>query len=140
MIVSTRGRYALRVMIDIAEHANEPYIPLKSIAARQGISEKYLESIVVLLSRAGLVEGVRGKGGGYRLTRSIDQYSVGEILRLTEGSLAPVTCLEGAENTCPRAGQCHTLPMWEKLDSLINGYLDSVSLADLLKQTDGSSL
>lgn len=140
MIVSTRGRYALRVMIDIAEHPNEPYIPLKSIAARQGISEKYLESILKILVQEHLLEGMRGKGGGYRLTRSIDQYSVGEILRLTEGSLAPVTCLEGAENTCPRAGQCHTLPMWEKLDSLINGYLDSVSLADLLKQTDGSSL
>ena len=140
MLISTKGRYALRVMIDLAEHRSGEFISLKEIAQRQEISEKYLESIVVLLSRAGLVEGVRGKGGGYRLTRSIDQYSVGEILRLTEGSLAPVTCLEGAENTCPRAGQCHTLPMWEKLDSLINGYLDSVSLADLLKQTDGSSL
>ena len=94
----------------------------------------------MLLSRAGLVNGVRGKGGGYRLTRTPAQYSVGEILRLTEGSLAPVTCLEGEENTCPRAGHCHTLPMWEKLDSLINGYLDSVSLADLLQQTDGSGL
>ena len=133
MLVSTKGRYALRVMLELAQRPADSYTPLP-------VSEKYLESIVVLLSRAGLVEGVRGKGGGYRLTRSIDQYSVGEILRLTEGSLAPVTCLEGAENTCPRAGQCHTLPMWEKLDSLINGYLNSVSLADLLKQTDGSSL
>ena len=94
----------------------------------------------MLLSRAGLVDGVRGKGGGYRLTRTPAEYSVGEILRLTEGSLAPVTCLEGAENTCPRAGQCHTLPMWEKLDSLINDYLDSVSLDDLLRQTDGGRL
>ena len=140
MLVSTKGRYALRVMLELTQRPADSYTPLPVIAERQSVSEKYLESIVVLLSRAGLVEGVRGKGGGYRLTRSIDQYSVGEILRLTEGSLAPVTCLEGAENTCPRAGQCHTLPMWEKLDSLINGYLDSVSLADLLKQTDGSSL
>ena len=140
MKVSTRGRYALRLMLDLALNNTGEPVRLKDVAKRQEISEKYLESIVVLLSRAGLVEGVRGKGGGYRLTRSIDQYSVGEILRLTEGSLAPVTCLEGAENTCPRAGQCHTLPMWEKLDSLINGYLNSVSLADLLKQTDGSSL
>ena len=131
MLVSTKGRYALRVMLELAQRPADSYTPLPVIAERQSVSEKY---------RAGLVEGVRGKGGGYRLTRSIDQYSVGEILRLTEGSLAPVTCLEGAENTCPRAGQCHTLPMWEKLDSLINGYLDSVSLADLLKQTDGSSL
>lgn len=140
MIVSTKGRYALRVMIDLAEHRSEKYVPLKEVAARQEISEKYLENILKVLVQNGFLEGLRGKGGGYRLTRSINQYSVGEILRLTEGSLAPVTCLEGAENTCPRAGQCHTLPMWEKLDSLINGYLDSVSLADLLKQTDGSSL
>ena len=140
MIVSTKGRYALRVMIDLSEHQSEKYVPLKEIAARQEISEKYLESIVVLLSRAGLVDGVRGKGGGYRLTRTPDQYAVGEILRLTEGSLAPVACLEGEENTCPRAGHCHTLPMWEKLDTIINDYLDSVSLADLLRETDGSCL
>jgi len=139
-MISTRGRYALRVLVDLAEHGGGSYLPMKEVANRQEISLKYLERIVPLLTRARLLEGQSGKGGGYRLTRSIDQYSVGEILRLTEGSLAPVTCLEGAENTCPRAGQCHTLPMWEKLDSLINGYLDSVSLADLLKQTDGSSL
>ena len=101
MLVSTKGRYALRVMLELAQRPADSYTPLPVIAERQSVSEKYLESIVVLLSRAGLVEGVRGKGGGYRLTRSIDQYSVGEILRLTEGSLAPVTCLEGAENTCP---------------------------------------
>ena len=116
------------------------FTPLPVIAEAQSVSEKYLESIVVLLSRAGLVDGVRGKGGGYRLTRTPDQYAVGEILRLTEGSLAPVACLEGAENTCPRAGHCHTLPMWEKLDTIINDYLDSVSLADLLRETDGSCL
>lgn len=140
MIVSTKGRYALRVMIDLAEHQSEKYVPLKEVAARQEISEKYLENILKVLVQNGFLEGLRGKGGGYRLTRTPAQYSVGEILRLTEGSLAPVTCLEGEENTCPRAGHCHTLPMWEKLDSLINGYLDSVSLADLLRQTDGSGL
>lgn len=140
MIVSTKGRYALRVMIDLAEHRTEKYVPLKEVAARQEISEKYLENILKVLVQNGFLEGLRGKGGGYRLTRTPAQYSVGEILRLTEGSLAPVTCLEGEENTCPRAGHCHTLPMWEKLDSLINGYLDSVSLADLLRQTDGSGL
>ena len=140
MIVSTKGRYALRVMIDLAEHRTEKYVPLKEVAARQEISEKYLENILKVLVQNGFLEGLRGKGGGYRLTRSPDQYTVEEILMLTEGSLAPVTCLEGDENTCPRAGHCTTLPMWEKLDTIINDYLDSVSLADLLTQTDGNAL
>lgn len=140
MLVSTKGRYALRVMLELAQSQPDAYMPLPLIAQRQGISEKYLESIIAILSRAGLVEGLRGKGGGYRLTRSAADYSVGEILRLTEGSLAPVTCLEGAENPCPRAGECTTLPMWQKLDDLINTYLDSVSLSDLLSQTDGNAL
>ena len=140
MLVSTKGRYALRVMLELAQSQPDAYMPLPLIAQRQGISEKYLESIIAILSRAGLVEGLRGKGGGYRLTRSSANYSVGEILRLTEGSLASVTCLEGAENPCPRAGECTTLPMWQKLDDLINTYLDSVSLSDLLSQTDGNAL
>lgn len=140
MLVSTKARYALRVMLELAQSQPDAYMPLPLIAQRQGISEKYLESIIAILSRAGLVEGLRGKGGGYRLTRSSANYSVGEILRLTEGSLAPVTCLEGAENPCPRAGECTTLPMWQKLDDLINTYLDSVSLSDLLSQTDGNAL
>ncbi len=140
MLVSTKGRYALRVMLELAQSQPDAYMPLPLIAQRQGISEKYLESIIAILSRAGLVEGLRGKGGGYRLTRSSANYSVGEILRLTEGSLAPVTCLEGAENPCPRAGECTTLPMWQKLDDLINTYLDSVSLSDLLSQTDGNAI
>ena len=136
-MISTRGRYALRVMIDLAEHIDEGYIPLQTIAKRQGISEKYLESIIAVLARAGLVEGQRGKGGGYRLSRELKDYSVGEIVRLTEGSLAPVSCLEG-ENTCPRADKCLSLPVWEKLDTLINDYLDSVSLADLLAEGGGN--
>ena len=140
MLVSTKGRYALRVMLELAQSQPDAYMPLPLIAQRQGISEKYLESIIAILSRAGLVEGLRGKGGGYRLTRPKAKYSMGEILRLTEGSLAPVTCLEGAENPCPRAGECTTLPMWQKLDDLINTYLDSVSLSDLLSQTDGKAL
>ena len=140
MLVSTKGRYALRVMLELAQSQPDTYMPLPLIAQRQGISEKYLESIIAVLSKAGLVEGLRGKGGGYRLTRSSANYSVGEILRLTEGSLAPVTCLEGAENPCPRAGECTTLPMWQKLDDLINTYLDGVSLSDLLSQTDGNAL
>ena len=140
MLVSTKGRYALRVMLELAQSQPDTYMPLPLIAQRQGISEKYLESIIAVLSKAGLVDGLRGKGGGYRLTRPTADYSVGEILRLTEGSLAPVTCLEGAENPCPRAGECTTLPMWEKLDDLINTYLDGVSLSDLLSRTDGKAL
>ena len=140
MLISTKGRYALRIMIDLAENSGDGYVPLKEMAARQDISEKYLESIISVLSKAGLVDGLRGKGGGYRLNRPAADYSVGQILRLTAGSLAPVTCLESEENPCPRAGQCTTLPMWEKLDALINDYLDSVSLADLLAQTDGQRI
>ena len=132
MLISTRGRYALRIMLELAQYDQSPYMPLPLIAEKQGISEKYLESIVSLLVKGGLVEGVRGKGGGYRLRRPLQDYSAGEILRLTEGSLAPVSCLEGEENACPRAGQCHNMPMWTKLEGLINSYLDSVTLADLL--------
>ena len=132
MLISTKGRYALRVMIDLAEHQSEGFVPLKVIAERQEISEKYLESIVSTLVKAGLLDGMRGKNGGYRLNRPLEGYSVGEVLRLTEGSLAPVSCLETEVNSCPRAGDCHTLPMWKKLDDLINGYLDSITLSDLL--------
>ena len=132
MLVSTRGRYALRIMLELGRHEGEGCVPLPVIAENQQISEKYLESIVSVLAKARLVEGQRGKGGGYRLTRPLSECSVGEIRRLTEGSLAPVSCLDGDTNACPRAGQCSTLPMWEKLDRLINGYLDSVRLSDLL--------
>ncbi len=132
-IVSTRGRYALRVMTDMAEHRRDGYIPLKEIAERQQISEKYLESILKTLVRAGLLTGLRGKGGGYRLTREPGQYTVGEILRLTEESLAPVACLEQGAAPCPRAGQCRTLELWRGLDRTITGYLDSVTLADLVQ-------
>lgn len=133
MLVSTKGRYALRVMLELAERPDGEYAALGTIAADQGISEKYLESIISVLSKAGLVDALRGKGGGYRLNRPASSYSVGEILRLTEGTLAPVSCLECAPNKCDRADGCRTLPMWEKLDELINGYLDSVTLADLLE-------
>ena len=140
MLVSTKGRYALRVMLELAQSDPNAYLALPVIAEKQGISEKYSESIIAVLSRAGRVDGLRGKGGGYRLNRPAADYSVGEILRLTEGSLAPVTCLEGEENTCPRAGQCTTLPMWEKLNGIINDYLDGVSLSDLLAQTGGEKI
>lgn len=139
MLISTKGRYALRVMTDLAEHPAEGHIPLKEIAQRQEISEKYLEAIIKILVRAKLLSGVRGKGGGYQLTRPPAQYSVGEILRLTEDSLAPVTCLETNASPCARAAVCRTLPLWQGLDRVISEYLDSVSLADLLKQGTTSS-
>ena len=132
MLVSTKGRYALRVMLELAQFGGEGYLPLTEIAERQDISVKYLESIISVLSKAGLVDGVRGKGGGYRLNRKPEEYSVGEILKLTEGSLAPVACLDCKPNKCERAAECRTLPMWEKLDTIISDYLDHVSIADLL--------
>ena len=131
MMISTRGRYALRVMIDLAEHIDEGYIPLQTIAKRQGISEKYLESILAVLSKAGLLDAVRGKGGGYRLTRSPDQYTVGEILMLTEGSLAPVSCLTPGAASCSRMANCRTYEMWKGLNDLISNYFGNITLADL---------
>lgn len=130
-MVSTKGRYALRVMIDLAEHDPEVYIPLKEIAERQEISEKYLEVIVKSLTKAHFLEGLRGKGGGYRLTRDPSSYSVASVLRITEGSLAPVACLQDDPNTCSRAPSCKTLPMWKGLEDVINNYLEGISIADL---------
>lgn len=134
MIVSTKGRYALRVMVDLAEHPTEGFIPLREIAKRQEISEKYLEIILKMLVRERLVVGLRGKGGGYRLNRPSEGYTVGEILRCTEESLAPVACLEHPDNTCPRAATCRTLPMWEKLDALLRDFFDGITLADLMER------
>lgn len=134
MIVSTRGRYALRVMVDLAEHPTEEYIPLREIAQRQEISEKYLESILKMLVREKIVVGLRGKGGGYRLSRAPEEYTVGEILRCTEDSLAPVACLEECDDRCPRASGCRTLPMWEKLNALVNNFFDGITIADLAEQ------
>ena len=133
MIISTRGRYALRVMLDLAENGNGEYIAMKKIAERQGISLKYLERILPVLTQNYIVEGVQGKGGGYRLTRKPEEYKVGEILRLTEGDLAPVSCLECGTEPCPKRDVCKTLPMWTKLHDMIGEYLDSVTLADLLQ-------
>ncbi len=132
MIISTKGRYGIRVMIDLAQHGKDGYIPLKTIAERQGISEKYLESILKVLVQEKLLEGLRGKGGGYRLTRKPPEYTLGEILRLTEGSLAPVACVEEHGSECPNRSVCPTLPVWQKLDALINGFLDGITLADLM--------
>lgn len=132
MLISTKGRYALRVMIDLAEHQAEGFIPLKVIAQRQDISEKYLESIIKQMVKAKLVSGLRGKGGGYRLTKAPEQYTVGSILRITEDSMAPVACLEPGSEACPRAAECRTLSLWRGLDKVINDYLDDFTLADLM--------
>ena len=132
MLISTKGRYALRVMIDLVEHQSEGYVPLKEIAERQEISEKYLESIIKILVKAKMLDGLRGKGGGYKLTRAPEQYTVGSILRLTEDSLAPVSCLENGAVPCARAAECRTLPMWQGLDTVINEYLDGILLSDLV--------
>lgn len=131
MLISTKGRYALRVMIDLAEHQTEGYIPLKEVAQRQGISEKYLESIIKLLVKANLLSGLRGKGGGYKLTKSPDLYTVGSILRLTEDSLAPVACLEPGAAGCDKMAECRTISMWKGLDKVINDYLNGITIADL---------
>jgi Rrf2 family protein len=133
MMVSTRGRYALRVMIELAEHGDGGYIPMKEIAEKQGISLKYLERIVPVLVKNDLLEGIQGKSGGYRLTRASEDYKVGEILRLTEGDLAPVSCLECGAERCEHTDNCRTLPMWNNLHDLINDYLDSITLADLVE-------
>ncbi|MGN0974476.1 MAG: RrF2 family transcriptional regulator [Gemmiger sp.] len=133
MLVSTKGRYALRIMIDLAEHSNGGYTPLKEVADRQEISEKYLENIVQTLVRAGYLEGLRGKGGGYRLANPPEDYTVGALLRLTEGTLAPVNCLTEGAAPCPMAAECRTLPMWQKLNGMISEYLNSVTIADLMR-------
>ena len=137
MLISTKGRYALRVMIDLAEHQAEGFIPLKVIAQRQDISEKYLESIIKQMVKAKLVSGLRGKGGGYRLTKAPEQYTVGSILRITEDSMAPVACLEPGSEACPRAAECRTLSLWRGLDKVINDYLDDFTLADLMHSDPG---
>ena len=131
MLISTRGRYALRVLVDLAQQEGRS-APLRSVAQRQGISLKYLETIMPLLVREGLVSGSHGKGGGYTLALPPEKCSVGRVLRLTEGTLAPVACLGPDAQPCPRQALCPTLPMWTRLDGLIEGYLDSVTLADLL--------
>ncbi len=140
MMISTKGRYALRVMIDLAEHQTEGYIPLKEIAQRQEISEKYLESILKILVQKKFLTGLRGKGGGYRLTRDPEMYTVGSILRLTEGTLAPVACLENDAPPCERVGECRTLPLWQGLFKLINDYFDGTTIADLMASSqDGDN-
>ena len=137
MLISTKGRYALRVMIDLAEHQADGFIPLKVIAQRQGISEKYLENIIKLLVKDKLLTGIRGKGGGYRLEKAPEEYTVGSILRITEDSMAPVACLEPGADACTRAAECRTLPMWRGLDKLIRDYFENITLADLMHNEPG---
>ncbi len=135
MIVSTKGRYALRVMVCFAQRGGEEYIPLKEIAEAEGISQKYLESIMTTLSKAGFVDAVHGKGGGYRLNRSPEAYTVGSILKLTEGSLSAVSCTSQGAAACSRSECCNALPMWEKLDKMIDDFFEGITIADLLKET-----
>ena len=136
MIVSTKGRYALRVMLYFALHGGEEYIPLKEIAETEGISQKYLESIMTTLSKAGMVDAVHGKGGGYRLNRPPEGYTVGGILKLTEGSLATVSCTTQGPAACSRASCCQALPMWERLDKMVDDFFEGITLADLLAEQE----
>lgn len=133
MMISTKGRYALRVMVDLTEHNTDAYVPLRDIAERQEISQKYLESIMTVLSKAGFVDALHGKGGGYRLNRPPNGYTIGSVLKLTERTLAPVACLENKHNKCDRAANCRTLPMWTELDHLINNYLEGITVRDLAR-------
>ena len=133
MIVSTKGRYALRVMVHFAQRGGEEYIPLKEIAEAEGISQKYLESIMTTLSKAGMVDAVHGKGGGYRLNRRPEEYTVGSILKLTEGSLNAVSCTMQGPAACSRSECCQTKPMWDRLDKMIDEFFEGITLADLLE-------
>ena len=135
MIVSTKGRYALRVMVCLADSPEGAYVPLKEIAENEGISQKYLESIMTTLSKGDLVDALHGKGGGYRLNKPARDYTVGSILKLTEGSLAAVSCTSQGPAACSRATCCQTKPMWDKLDAMIDSFFESITLADLLKNS-----
>ena len=142
MKISTKGRYALRMLLDLAENADKGFVSLKEISERQNISKKYLEQIVPVLHRSNILITGRGYQGGYKLAKSPDKYKVGDILRLTEGSLAPVACLEQAENMCGRSADCITLPLWKGLYKVINEYLDGITLQDIIdsrKRLDSDS-
>lgn len=134
MMISTKGRYALRIMLDLAQNEHKGYVSVSDVSSRQGISVKYLETIVSTLNRAGFVESMRGKNGGYKLTKKTSDYTVGSVLKLTEGSLAPVNCLQQSREKCENENKCMTLPLWIKLDKIVDDYLESVTLYDLLNQ------
>ncbi len=131
-MISTRGRYALRVLIDLAENSDKGYVPMREVAQRQGISLKYLERIIPVLSKNGFIEGIQGKCGGYRLIKEPEECKIGDILRLTEGDLAPVACLESGAKPCERAYKCRTYPMWVEFYRIVNEYFDSKTLADVI--------
>ncbi len=133
MKISTKGRYALRMMVDIAEHQKDGYVTLKDVALRQGISKKYLEQIALHISQAGMLRAVRGYQGGYMLARPASDYSVHSILQVVEGSMAPVTCLQQQENTCERRDTCRTLPLWQGLEKVIRDYLSAITLEDVVE-------
>ena len=135
MIVSTKGRYALRVMVRLALSREDGYIPLKEIAETEGISQKYLEAIMTTLSKAGFVDAVHGKGGGYRLNRTPDEYTVGSILKLTEGGLSAVSCTSQGAAACSRTECCQAKPMWDKLDKMIDDFFEGITIGDLLKDS-----
>lgn len=132
MLISSKGRYALRIMLELAEHYGEAFIPMKDMAQRQGISKGYIAQIMPILSKNGLVDSIHGKGGGYRLTSPPQECTVGEILHLTEESLAPVSCLQCDAAPCERAAHCKTLPVWRKMEAITNAYIDSLTLQDIL--------
>ena len=140
MKISTKGRYMLRMMIDLTQHKNDGFVALKDIAMRQNISKKYLEQIVPLLNKSGLLKTNRGYQGGYMLAKNADEYTVGEILRIAEGNLAPVACLEFEENDCPRAKHCMTLDLWKGLYKVVNDYLDSITLQDIIDKKQGDNI
>lgn len=139
MKISTKGRYALRLMIDLAMNNTGEFIPLKNVSERQDISVKYLEQIITVLVKAGFVKGLRGSRGGYKLAKKPEDYTVGMILRLTEGSLAPVACLDDEVNTCERASNCITLGLWQELYDAINGVVDNITLADIIERAKKQS-
>jgi Rrf2 family protein len=132
MKISTKGRYALRLMLDLALNAEEGYVTIKSVSERQQISDKYLEQIIIVLSRAGFVKSTRGAQGGYRLAKRPEEYTVGMILRAIEGSLVPVACMEDEPNQCPRCETCVTLDVWQKINDAVNNVVDNITLADLM--------
>lgn len=134
MMISTRGRYALRVLTDLAENSDKDYIPMKDVAQRQEISLKYLERILPVLTENGIIEGIRGKGGGYRLAKKPEECTIGEILRLTEGDLAPVSCLSCDAKPCERSAECKTYPLWAEFYEYVNAFFDKKTLADIIQK------
>lgn len=134
MKISTKGRYALRLMIDVAINGNDEYVALKDISARQEVSVKYLEQIVSILGNAGFLKSIRGSRGGYKLSKEPKDYTIGDIIRVTEGSLSPIACLDDETNHCPRAGHCATLEFWQGLNKVVNDYADSITLQDIVEK------